>query len=276
MSIKRPLDIKINIKPILFTLNHINAYKGPCRYGQGYALTYEYDVESAKREFDYFTNEMLPMLDKNKDNLLDPIMLEWHEDFVLREELFEKALAQDSETDYYLIYGLRLSQYFVVELAKRTDKAITLFPNTGAISKCDHVEMSAPLLAMGRKEVYPCLDMSDLYKAIDVIRTKKMLASLKVLFPLQIGTHSPGGQSFFLSLEDISDRFGLQFVNPNAFDVFKTIDSLSDEERAAARKVAETLVSEAKGVHLPAENTVKDAEFYVAVKKMMHNSSNSS
>lgn len=271
MSIKRPLDIKINIKPILFTLNHINAYKGPCRYGQGYALTYEYDVESAKREFDYFTNEMLPMLDKNKVNLLEPIMLEWHEDFVLREELFEKALAQDSETDYYLIYGLRLSQYFVVELAKRTDKAITLFPNTGAISKCDHVEMSAPLLAMGRKEVYPCLDMEDLYKAIDVIRTKKMLASLKVLFPLQIGTHSPGGQSFFLSLEDISDRFGLQFVNPNAFDVFKTIDSLSDEERAAARKVAETLVSEAKGVHLPAENTVKDAEFYVAVKKMMEN-----
>lgn len=268
MSIS-PLSIKINVKPILFTMNHINAYKGPCRYGQGYALTYEHDVESAKKEFDYFKNEMLAKLDTTKVKLLEPIMLEWHEDFVLKEELFKQALVQDSETDYYLIYGLRLSQYFVVELAKRTNKAITLFPNPGAISKCDHVEMSAPLLAMGREEVYPCLEMEDLYKAIDVIRTKKILANLKVLFPLQVGVHSPGGQSFFLSLEDISKRFGLQFVNPAAFDVFKLIDGFNDEERATARAIAEKLVGEAKGTHMPPENVVKDAEFYVAVKKLL-------
>ena len=38
-EIKSPLEEKIVVKPILWTMYHIHAYQGPCRYGQGYALT---------------------------------------------------------------------------------------------------------------------------------------------------------------------------------------------------------------------------------------------
>ena len=269
MSVKSPLEMKVNIKPSLFTLNHINAYKGPCRYGQGYSLTYEYDVENAKSHFEYFKEEVLGKLDPGKVNFLEPIMMEWHEDFILKEELFEKALEQDNETDYYLIYGLRLSQYFVFQLAKRTDKPITLFPNEGAISKCDHVEMSAPLLAMGRKEVYPCIDMDDLRMTVDIIRVKKILKNTRVLFPLQSGVHSFGCLSSFLSLEDVTDRFGVGFVHPYAFQVFQTIDAMDEDERGKAAEIVDGLVRDAKGVHMPAENIKNDVEFYLAVKKMM-------
>lgn len=40
-EIKSPLEEKIVVKPILWTMYHIHAYQGPCRYGQGYALTTE-------------------------------------------------------------------------------------------------------------------------------------------------------------------------------------------------------------------------------------------
>ena len=43
-EIKSPLEEKIVVKPILWTMYHIHAYQGPCRYGQGYALTTEADM----------------------------------------------------------------------------------------------------------------------------------------------------------------------------------------------------------------------------------------
>ena len=45
-EIKKCLSEKIVVKPILWSMYHINAYQGPCRYGQGYSLTTEYDIES--------------------------------------------------------------------------------------------------------------------------------------------------------------------------------------------------------------------------------------
>ena len=36
---KSTLNVKLTVKPILFTMYHIHAYMGPCRYGEGYALT---------------------------------------------------------------------------------------------------------------------------------------------------------------------------------------------------------------------------------------------
>ena len=34
---KSTLNVKLTVKPILFTMYHIHAYMGPCRYGEGYA-----------------------------------------------------------------------------------------------------------------------------------------------------------------------------------------------------------------------------------------------
>jgi len=95
----------------------------------------------------------------------------------------EKALAEENKVDLYLICGLRIAGYFTVELAKRTSKAIAFIPNESAHSKCDQVDMSAHLLALGRKEVYSCIDMSDVVKAIDIMRVKKIMKNLTRLTP---------------------------------------------------------------------------------------------
>ena len=140
------LNVKLVVKPILFTMYHLNAYMGPCRYGEGYELTTEADMENAQREFEIFKEELK---DLNPDNvqLLDPVIIHWNEDFVLKDSEIEKAVEEDDKTDFYLIRGLRISSYFAVELSKHTNKPIGHTPNKSAFSKCDHVDMTAHLYA---------------------------------------------------------------------------------------------------------------------------------
>lgn len=270
MKITSPLEQKVKVKPIMFTMNHTEAYMGPCRYGQGYQLTYEYDVETANKGFEIFKAETLPELDTSKCELLEPSMLVWHQDFILKHAIFEEAMAQDNEVDLYLIYGFRLSQHFAAELGKRTNKAVALMPNPRSFSLTEHVDMSAALLAAGKKNVYPCLDTKDVNNAISIIRAQKVLANTRVLYPFKDGAHSYGCLSSFTSLEAVTERFGVQFNTPEFYEIFKEIDHLTDEEKQEAMDLADDLVKRAKGVHMPPENIIKDTEFYVATKKMLN------
>lgn len=268
-EIKSPLKEKIVVKPILWTMYHIHAYQGPCRYGQGYALTTECDMEVAKKEYNRFVERIQEAVDPAKTEVLDASLLYWNEDFVIHENVWEEALAEDEKVDIYLICGLRISGYFTVELASRTKKAIAFVPNEASHSPCDDVDMSAHLLAMGREDVYPCRYMDDFVKAVDVLRVKKILKNLKIFFPLKNAQLTFGCQSSYLTLEGITEKFGTRFSHINAEQIFDVIDNLTPEEKAEAVRLADELVSSAKGVHMPAEYVKNDMEFYIAVRKQM-------
>lgn len=268
-EIVSPMKQKVVVKPILWTMYHIHAYQGPCRYGQGYALTTECDMEVAKKEYDRFLERISESLDPNKYELAKPELLHWNEDFVIHEDVWTAALAEDEKVDLYLVCGLRIAGYFTVELAKRTTKAIAFIPNESAHSKCDQVDMSAHLLALGRKEVFSCIEMVDVAKAVDILRAKKILKNLKIFFPLKSAQLTFGCQSSYLTLDHVKNRFGVNFSHINAQEVFDVIDQLTDEEKAECVAKADQLVSEAKGVHMPAEYVKNDMEFYAAIKKLM-------
>ena len=74
-EIKSPLKEKIVVKPILWTMYHIHAYQGPCRYGQGYALTTECDMEVAKKEYDRFVERIQEAVDPAKTEVLEASLL---------------------------------------------------------------------------------------------------------------------------------------------------------------------------------------------------------
>ena len=111
---KSTLNVKLTVKPILFTMYHIHAYMGPCRYGEGYALTTESDMEVTQKEFEIFKKEMEEEADLRNVEFLEPVVIFWNEDFALKEEQIQKALEDDAKTDFYLIRGLRISSYFAV------------------------------------------------------------------------------------------------------------------------------------------------------------------
>jgi hypothetical protein len=262
------LNTKLNVKPIVFSLYHYNAYQGPCRYGQGYALTHDYDVEVGQREFENFQEQLEKKLDHSQVNLLPAVLLSWHEDFALTEETMAKAMEDDQKTDLYLIYTLRLSNSFVVELARRTGKPVGLISKSGGISRVGDVDPAARLHALGHP-CYSFFDFEDMNRTFRTLRVRKALARMKILFPLKAGVVSGGCQSSFMTLEGVTETFGTSFVNLNAEDVLATVDRLTPEEREQAAKLASQLRAGAKGLHMPAEYMVNDTSFFVAVRKMM-------
>lgn len=262
------LNVKLTVKPILFTMYHIHAYMGPCRYGEGYALTTEADMETTQKEFEIFKKELADDVDHSNVELLEPVVVHWHEDFALKEEEIAKALVDDAKTDFYLIRGLRISSYFAVELSKRTNKPIGHTPNKSAISKCDHVDMTAHLYAEG-KPGYAFLDFEEMNRTFAALRVKKALANTKVFFPLKSAMLTFGCQSSYLNLEDITKKFNVRFAHVNSDEVFQWLDALTDEEKAEAAKLADQLAQESQGVHMPAEYIRNDTEFYETIKKMM-------
>lgn len=268
ISSKSTLNVKLNVKPVLFTMYHQKAYMGPCRYGEGHALTTEYDMEVGNKEFEIFKDELYTQVDAKNVNLLEPVVVSWHEDFILKDSEFAKATKDDCETDFYLVRGLRISSYFAVELALRTNKPVGLIPNLSAISKCDHVDMTAHLLAMGRP-AYAFIDYSDVNRTFSILRTKKALAQTKVFFPLKSAMLTFGCQSSYLTLEQVREKFGVRFDHVNSDDVFKWMDQLTADEKKEAADLAKQLGVEAKGMHMPIEYVNHDTEFYITIKKMM-------
>lgn len=265
---KSTLQVKLTVKPIIVAMCHINAYQGPCRYGEGYSLTYEYDMETAKRQYDAFLEEVHHELNMENVTLLKPVMIYWNEDFNLRDSEIDKALEEDQKTDFYLIRGLRMSAYLSAEISRRSKKPVGLMPNPDSVSKCDHVDLSAYLHALGRP-VYAFRDFDDVNEVMELLRVKKAVASTRALFPLKSAMVSFGCLSSYINLTDLTDRFGIRFVHLNAEDVFKALDNLTDEDRAQAKQLTKKLIKTAKGVHMPPENIQNDVEYYITVKKLL-------
>lgn len=80
-KIKGPLKEKNIVKLILWTIYHIHARQGPCRYVRSYALTAKCDMEVSKRNATALLSisRELPIL---KNEVLDASPLYWNEDFV--------------------------------------------------------------------------------------------------------------------------------------------------------------------------------------------------
>ena len=262
------LNQKLVVKPLLFTMYHTEAYMGPCRYGEGYALTEESDREVTLKEFEIFKQEMKDGINPDNVEFLEPKIIYWNQDFALKEEQMQIALEDDDKADFYLVRGLRISSYFAVELSRRTTKPIGHTVNKSAFSKCDHVDMTAHLFAEG-KEAYAFLDFEEMDKTFAALRVRKALANTKIFMPLKSSMLTFGCQSSYLTLEDITKKFGTRFAHVNSEEVFEWMDKLTDDEVKAAETLADELVAQQKGVHMPAEYVKNDTLYYETIKKMM-------
>ncbi|MCF0238661.1 MAG: hypothetical protein HUK24_08685, partial [Sphaerochaetaceae bacterium] len=149
------------------------------------------------------------------------------------------------------------------------NKAIAFVPPEGSRIMCNQTDVSAHLIAIGRKDFFPCYDMSDVVKAVDVLRVRKILKSLHIFFPLKDSMLSFGAQSSYISLDHIRQRFGCRFTHMNAEQIFNAIDELTEEEKQECEQMAKEIVSSAEETHMPLENTIKDCIFFGALKKLM-------
>lgn len=270
MNAKSVVNRKLVVQPVFVSLMHKHVFMGPCRYGSGEELTYEYDYQSAIASLGKFEDDLNKHVDKRFIELKETKFIEWHEDFAVPENEIRAAIADDGLIDCYLISGTRLISYVSTIIAKRTHKPLLFCPLSDSTqSRLGGIDASAHMMALGFTEMYNALDYTDLNRMFRLLRTRKALKETKILFALRNNIISFGCVSSFISLQDITDRFGTEILNYNALEFFSDLDEMSDEDNEKARKIAEGLVKDAHGMHMPAENIVNDVRFYVAVNNAL-------
>ena len=65
--IDRPIDMKLNVRPVYNALIHMLAFEGPCRFGDKDELTKEFDTMSAQEGFKRFCARIEKMGENNPD-----------------------------------------------------------------------------------------------------------------------------------------------------------------------------------------------------------------
>lgn len=270
MNERSVLKDKLVVQPVFVTLQHKYEFMGPCRYGSGKELSYDFDHMMAQKDLDFLKEDLDKYVDHNLVDLLEPTVIEWHEDFAVPEKAIKETIARNDEVDVYLISGTRLISYVSTILAKRTNKPLAFCPLSKSIqSRLGGIDASAHMHALGFHEMYNALNYDDLNRMFRLMRVRKALKNTKLMYALRNNVLSFGCVSSFINLQDVTDRFGTEILNFNGTEFFKIMDEFTDEENEQAKKLAESLVREANGVHMPAENIVNDCKFYVAVNKIL-------
>ena len=260
---------KITIQPIHIQLLHNEVFMGPCRYGEGNDLTYEGEMHVTRKKIAEFDADIKKNIDSDTAIVLDTKLMEWNEDFIVKEERLSKVLENDEQVDLYLLTGGMIS-YIACIIAERTGKPLAFCPVSGAeFPRLGGIDAAACLKAKGFQEVYNALNYDDLNSIIRALKTRKALRQTKALYALRNNVLSIGCVSSFINLFDITKRFGMEIIHYNSLEFFNELDHLSDEDEAMAKDLLDQLIKDASSISIPIEEMINDVRFYVVVNKIL-------
>lgn len=261
---------KLVIQPLIINLFHEEVFMGPCRYGSGEQLTYEYEKKTIAVVKEKYDEDITKNLDTRFVDVLESKVVEWTENFAFTDKEYRNATKHDDVVDIYLITGGRMVSYLSTIIAKRTGKPLAYCPTSFAeIPHLGGVDASAHMKAIGFDDIYNALTYEDLNRYFRIMKVKKALKSTRAMYALRNNVLSVGAVSSFIDLNDFYDKLGMETLHYDARELFKDMDELTEEECQEAQSIADALVQNSEGVHMPAEYIVNDVKYYLAVKKVL-------
>lgn len=280
--IRRGLDVKLNVKPVFLGLEHQYYYEGPCRFAKGEALTPEYEkILAQELKADFFKNvrENVPL---EEVNLLDPLYLACHDDWIVPESAFEAMTENLDQIDCYIISGGIARSGLLIELAQRTHKPIIQDPMTC----CDLTAVTAVVKNMGL-EIYPHLTYEGIAEQLRVLRVRKALKQANILCAVRFdSTVSKSGNDTFLNLQNVTEKFGTHFRYLNIHELFDYLNPISaggnyttpgrmntpnvtEEDMKKAEALADELLGGAEETDITRENMINSCLAFVEVQKLL-------
>jgi len=260
MDMGRPIDVKIGVKPVFVQLIHSGAYEGPCRVGDRKSLEPEAESKRGEGNFKKFVEGLKGSLAPDA-RLLEPVRIEWKDNWVIPEGEFGKLEVDIEDVDLFVVSG-GLSQYPAITIAHRYRKPIAM---VGAVTT---VDVAAYLRSRGL-EGYALLDADELNRLISLLRVRKAVRSTKMLVALEGDIIPVGVVSTIWDFEGLRDRFGVDHTCLPARALFEDMGKLSGEEIGKAKELADGLIRNADKVHMSREDLLQSVKFYVTVKKVM-------
>jgi hypothetical protein len=276
----RPRDIRLAIKPVFSPIIHSEVWEGPCRpsfkpkpmnedeiksdpaarWSLANGKTPEQekaDAEKGIKEFsEYLKNNLSPDI-----RLLDPVSMEYSEDFWFSPELLAKLERENDNVDVYLFDGTLLS-FPATIIAEMFKKPVVMGGWFGARDAVAYMK------ARGL-EGYAVYE-DELNPLLSLLRTRKVFQQTRILIvtdrelpPLPVKS--------CLDVNLLKDKFGISshFVSYREFSNEMDKVLKSKEWGGKAEDRAEALINSAEETYIDKKHVKRSFEFYYAVKNLM-------
>jgi L-fucose isomerase-like protein len=279
--INKSINVELNVRPIYIGLIHQYTYEGPCRFGKGEELEKDYDIMMNQELYKSFKVDVERNMPDGV-NMMEPIYVERADDFLSKEDMFEKMATDIEKVDLFLFsFGIGRGDIYV-EFAQRYKKPQAVMPN-----QCCEAAVNTSAVRNRGYEAYAYRNWDDLKTHMSVLRARKALKSTRVLIASRFNsTRSFSSSDNFINLDEVTAKFGVQFRNINAHELIdqtkmidpsmnptlpgRTMFNINEEDMKEIDKITEELISGAKDNSMNKEMITNSVKAYYTVKKLLN------
>lgn len=249
---RRAMDEKLVVLPVIGSLNHTHFWEGPCRAGHREDMT----PEAEKAAFDrIFAAEQARLKDMVPEiEVLPAIDVRYYEDFVTPQSVFDQIDAQINRVDVLLPMGWRTPKL------ERYDKTFVVLQNGN-----EGIDFSAYCRSLGR-EAYVCMDRKDLDALLHLLWVRKVVRSTRALVLTAGAQPTFGIQSLIRDPEILRKRYGMEIIKMPFTSIFDYMDRISDE---ASEPLVNELLGGSMDTRVRLEYFPADVKYYLAARAMM-------
>ncbi len=250
----KPIDTKINLKPICSSRVHKEAYNGPCRYQPLDELTTEAEREALHKKCDVFIDDLMTKTPRDA-NILNYDVVEYPEGDIIDPSYWKQLEPEIDDIDLFL------STYRVPGL-ERFKKPVAMI-----MEGMTNVDIAAYYRNLGL-EGYAVYDWNDLDKLVTLLKVKKAMQKTKVIVLTDRLHEVPYGvYSTNQDFDYIEKKLGVETI-PVSLKEFKNDFELiqkNEKLRKQMEEMASNFISDAEAVHMNTETIINDFYFYATI-----------
>jgi len=266
-NIPRPIDARINVKPLFGKRIPAEIHEGPCRPSDPSGWDREADQKTASENYNVWKRELYDELGDDV-NILEPVYVEYTGDHIIDDNTWANITSQEEETDFYL-----LSHYRIPGLAENTDKPIVLVGN-----ECATLDVPARLNNIG-EEAYGVINYDALKKIIPAFKVRKALKQTRIL-NITNGKwdYQYNSVRSNIDVDLLNEKFGISYVYISIHKLMEEFEITKQDKKylQEANKITSKLINNAEKNTMDAVDIKSSVLYYLNVKRVMeHHGCNS-
>ena len=249
---KKAMDTKLVVRPIIGCLTHTHFWEGPCRAGHREDMTPEAETVAADKAY----QDAVELLKGATDEIdfLPAVDARYNETFVVPDSVWNQIDEDVDKVDFFLCMNWRIPKL------ERYRKPVVILQNGN-----EGIDFAAYCRNIG-VEAYVCMDLKDLNEIAHLLWVRKAIRNTRALVLTAGSLPTFGIQSLIRDPEVLRTRYGLEVIKLPFRNIFKYMDQITDEE---ARPIADRIIAGSSDTKVNKDWFLNDIKYYLAAKKMM-------
>ncbi len=249
---KKAMDTKLVVRPIIGCLTHTHFWEGPCRAGHREDMTPEAETAAADKAYE----DAVELLKGATDEIdfLPAVDARYNETFVVPDSVWNQIDEDVDKVDFFLCMNWRIPKL------ERYRKPVVILQNGN-----EGIDFAAYCRNIG-VEAYVCMDLKDLNEIAHLLWVRKAIRNTRALVLTAGSLPTFGIQSLIRDPEVLRTRYGLEVIKLPFRNIFKYMDQITDEE---ARPIADRIIAGSSDTKVNKDWFLNDIKYYLAAKKMM-------